>query len=123
MIEQGRADYAYRMVSDVIKNRNEIKKEYRSYIMRLPMMIKANGFGAAMAFYYSRQNKEQAYKVILQQIEEWLRNAGYIQGNQSLMQCISASTSDMYKLMTMETMALLLWLKRFTEGMIEENDR
>ena len=117
MIEQGRAHYAY-LAIEKVKTSSIDTKKYTSYIRKLPMMIKNNGFGATIAFYYSKSNgnrvEDKAYKEIYNRIEKWLIKQELIE--QNLIQSVTELDSDAYKEITLETMALLSWLKRLAEG-------
>lgn len=159
MIENGRAEYAYKTVTELIqiiekkhgvlidkksvenqketitdeitdeeenlkkidenrKNAQNDKEKYRSRIIAMPMMIKTNGFGTTMAFYFSKRLKEQDYQLAYEHIEKWLVQQKYLDSNTSIMEKITSSSIDEYKLMMSETMALLEWMKRFVEGLI-----
>ncbi|WP_347489260.1 type III-B CRISPR module-associated protein Cmr5 [Desulfoscipio sp. XC116] len=122
-IAGGRAAYAYQAVSEYVKLpvNEEDKTKYRARVVSMPMMIKNNGFGAAMAFYFSKQNdQDRAYKAIYEQITLWLKQSGILAEDEpDLMYKITHSSIDEYKTMTNEAMALLAWMKRFAEGMIK----
>lgn len=126
-IESGRAEKAFKFVSEVAK-KNDIKDDYRAHIKNFPMMIKTNGLGATLAFAYSKKTSD--YIVILEQISEWLSEKGYIESKikkdytKMIEDIISKNSSD-YRATTIEVMSLLSWLKRFSTGMIEakNNDK
>lgn len=123
-LEQTRAKYAFECVSKVKTEHAPIAPDYRSYVKRLPMMIKSNGFGAAITFVYSKK-KEGAWGCIYDQISKWLIDthpnqpirefAGY---NREFAEIIISLNSPDYRAVTVETLALLNWLRRFAEGQI-----
>lgn len=122
-IAGGRAAYAYQAVSEYVQSlpNEEDKTKYRARVVSIPIMIKNNGFGTTMAFYFSkRHDKEQAYKKVYEQIALWLKQSGILAENEQLMDKITASSIDEYKIMTNEAMALVTWMKRFAEGMIKK---
>ena len=114
-IEQGRATYAFNKVSDI---RNDLplekQKKYKSNAKKLPVLIKTNGLGQALAFI----EKRDGYSELFDQIEEWLQKKQLITTNQMVEEVIGFD-SDKYRQVTTETIALLLWMRRFVDSMIE----
>jgi len=52
-LEQGRAEFAYKCVKEAVKKfKSDTKrqKEYRSYSLKIPIMILTNGLGQTLAF-------------------------------------------------------------------------
>jgi len=87
-------------------------------------MIQTNGLSATLAFMYS---KGKTYKIIYNQIEEWLKKRGFNIVDESnkkieLVKWVINLDSSEYKYITNEVMALFLWLRRFAEGMIEKEE-
>lgn len=125
-IEAGRADYAYNCV--VKANTIEKKKEYKSYVKKIPMMIKTNGLGATIAFIYSKKDNDiskvgYAYELIYNDIYNWLSKKSdkkYIEKDKELIEEIVKKDSFEYRAITNEILALFNWLRRFAEGMIDE---
>lgn len=118
-IESGRADYAYRCVQQA--TRLSKKKEYKSQVKRMPMLIKTNGLAAAMAF--ANGKNEEHFKKILEHLRGWLAENrhgfwGDLQ-DQDLVQFLVGLDSKTYRLATVEVMGLLQWLRRFADGLIE----
>ncbi len=127
-IEQGRAKFAYSCAEAGAKLSETKKKEYKSYIKKLPTLIKTNGLGAALAFAKAKgSNKEEpdknkAWGLIYCQIEEWIKkddkNLISFEENQ-LLKILVETDSYTYRAITVEIMAFLTWLRRFAEGLIE----
>jgi CRISPR-associated protein Cmr5 len=142
-IEQGRATFAYNCAKaakyggaendNLLWKRNpnmpEGKdapeaKEYKSYVKKIPMMIKTNGLGATLAFIKSKP-KKLAYKLIYEQLKEWfLKDAQKylmpeLKSDNDLVAVVIALESTQYRAVTVEVMALFGWLRRFAEGLIE----
>lgn len=59
-LEQGRAEFAYQCAQRANAN-DHIKEEYKSLVKKLPMLIKTNGLGASMAFFYSKAKDGKEY--------------------------------------------------------------
>lgn len=129
LIEQARAVYALKWLESA-KKQNGIKQpELKSYVRRLPGMIQMNGFGQAMAFYYSRQ-KNEAYRQIYELVSNWLCSSVphhqqssapvYSDAKEGLMVAITSNDQQHYRQAQAETLALLRWVKKFTEALIIE---
>jgi CRISPR-associated protein Cmr5 len=118
-LENGRAQYAYRCAEDG-KNLNK-PKEYKSHVKKIPMLIKTNGIGPTFAFIFSKKSKDIAYEVIYQQISGWFRKDEnpfkfeFTDFEEKLCEL----DSQHYRAITNETLALLNWLRRFADGLIE----
>ncbi len=111
-LEQHRAEAAYKAASDAGKSNNG--KEYKSFAKKLPMLIKNNGLGAALAF---AEHKKLCYK----DISDWLKDKECpIDFDQhSLSQWLPTIDSQEYRAVTMEVMAYLNWLRRFVDTLID----
>jgi CRISPR-associated protein Cmr5 len=134
-LEQGRAKIAYDCAKEGSKIKfqdNEEKindkaiKAYKSYTKQIPMMIKTNGLGAALAFVKAKSKKEYAYHLIYQQITDWLKkepifitNEQWQNGSDDLVNVVISLNAREYSVVTGEVLAFLAWLKRFAEGLIE----
>lgn len=125
-LEQGRAKFAYdcaRAGSNIEK-----KKEYKSYVKKIPMLIKTNGLGATFAFVKSKSKVDTnktgyAYKVIYDHTAQWLRedkkNLLGLKQNDDLVEKLISLKSPEYRTATIEILAFFKWLSRFADGMIE----
>lgn len=118
-LENGRAAYAFSTVESYInknKSKKENQKNYRSYIKKLPSIIQVNGLGQAMAFYYS---KKSIHKDIYDQIDEWIKKVFPEKGDQEFINWLINQDSMKYRQVTFEVLALLNWMRRFVEGMVD----
>lgn len=123
-LEQGRAAFAYEKALEGQK----IGKEYLSNVRKMPMQIKTNGLGAAIAFAFAKgsQNgfpqKGKAWGLIYMQLEQWLekdeKQIIQFKKNELAFQ-LTKEDSAVYRAVTIEVLAFLAWLKRFAEGLIE----
>ena len=129
-IERGRAKYAYDCAKNVNEKFDKISGNYKSYVKKMPMLIKTNGLGAALAFIYSKQEKlnqqkaAYAYKLLFDDIAEWLKYDEKaiinFEDNSELVAKIIALNSPSYRMVTVEVLAFLNWLRRFADGLIEK---
>lgn len=124
-LEKGRAEFAYECMMEIVNTTDEKKKEYRSYIRRLPTMILTNGLGQALAFVVAKSENGNAYELIYKQLTNYMKSK-YItkiqmpQDEKEFLKWVISCDSQTYRYITQEILAFLNWLKRFAEGMIEE---
>ncbi|AOQ22951.1 hypothetical protein MTAT_24130 [Moorella thermoacetica] len=127
-IEQVRARYAYGCAVEGSRLANH-SREYKSYVKKIPALIKTNGLGATVAFIAAKKKdnprkKEYAYQVIYNQLMGWLVQKGLVEGDKELVEQIISLNSPIYRQVTMEVLALFKWMGRFAEALIagEAND-
>ena len=121
-IEQGRAKYAFEAVKSV--SDNKLKKEYKSAAKKLPVLIKTNGLGQSLAFIKRRND---GYDKLYEQIGKWLQaeDAKQLVQKEELVEQVIQLESPDYRQVTVETLALLNWIRRFVDGLmddVEESD-
>ncbi|MDZ4681669.1 MAG: type III-B CRISPR module-associated protein Cmr5 [Saprospiraceae bacterium] len=125
-LEQGRADFAFKKA---VQGYNLHRKEYAQFAKKVPMMIKTNGLGAAAAFMYSKQKNTPG--TVLKHIEEWaatspdnlkthliLKNA---EGGSFVQKLLNLNSYE-YRIVTMEVLAFITWVRRFAEGIVKERE-
>jgi CRISPR-associated protein Cmr5 len=123
-VEQDRAKYAAECVNEAKRNGG---KEYSSYSRRAGALIQTQGLGQALAFWYSkgwdkgRPKQGDAYALLYQHMSSWLNQQ--LRTNKDILQWITqdASTED-YRRATAEAQAFLIWLKRFAEAELGDDD-
>ena len=117
-LEQGRASEAYKYVLEAKKKLGNKEKEYKSYVKKLPVMIKTNGLGQTLAFVKA---KNDTYALIYKQLEDWLKKCpnSVIRYDKDLVESVISLDSKEYRLATAEALSLLSWLRRFADGLIE----
>ncbi len=120
--EQFKAEFAY----NCAKNATRLSKEYKSYVKKLPMLIKTNGLGASFAFMFSKKNKEEGkyWNEIGKNIYDWLKDQKFIDSTtinnfDSLVNHINQYNSTEYRRLTAEVISFLTWLRRFADGLFE----
>jgi CRISPR-associated protein Cmr5 len=128
LIEQKRAQYALLAINDAILQSKDGTAyqltELKAYIRRFPGMVQMNGFGQAVAFYYSKRNSSQAYGAVYQLVEKWLCSSGQIYSTQqyngphALLTAITSKDQNSYRAAQAETQALMLWVKKFADALI-----
>lgn len=84
--------------------------EYRSLVRGFAAMIQRDGLGASLVFL-----KAKRHDSLLKHLSEWVMGKLKWQGNDLLQALLTRSTHD-YRRATAETIAYLLWLKRFAEA-------
>lgn len=125
-LEQGRAAFAYQCAEAGAKLGKN--KEYKSYVKKMPMLIKTNGLGATAAFTFAKgskggeANRENPWGLLYGQIEDWLskdeKQLIPITPNK-LAFTLTEIESWRYRSVTIEVLAFLNWLKRFADALIE----
>lgn len=156
-VEQGRATFAYECAEDgkkILDNTHSIERykknpdiednyfkdgNYKSYVKKIPMMVKTNGLGNTFSYILSKQKKydkkknkiagdkgnpKNAYDLIYYQVGEWLKkdHKKYLLGgkeNEDLVKVFIQLDSAEYRAVTVEVLAFFNWLRRFAEGLIE----
>ncbi|WP_263835157.1 type III-B CRISPR module-associated protein Cmr5 [Salinibacter sp.] len=123
-IEDGRAHHALQAAQKARKRGESVADDYQSYAKNLPMRIKTNGLGAALAFI--RAKDAEAYDLLHDDIESWLHTdqreyllAG-AEGD-SLVEQVVSLDSTAYRAATREVLSYLSWLRRFAEGQIDSS--
>ena len=118
-LEQGRAKFAYDSVNEIAQNSNgDLKKKYKSGAKKLPVLIKTNGLGQSLAFINKRDDGNTA---LYSMIGKWLSRKQLIELGQSadLVDVVINKPSNEYRQITTETLALLNWVRRFVDSLME----
>jgi CRISPR-associated protein Cmr5 len=124
-LEQGRAKLAWERAM-LAKGTSSVNyDEYKSYAKSIPMMIKTNGLGASLAFIRSKAKKKTgdntAYGQIYSDITEYFKqkHKTYLidLSKKELVEAVIDLDSPTYRIVTVETLAFMQWLKRFAEGL------
>jgi len=127
-LEKGRAKFAYECVEEAIKKLKDKSKDYKSHVKKIPSMILSNGLGQTLAFIKAKSNSKSgdAYKLIYEQLTNYLTkndSSSRIKMSQSekeLIKWVINLDSTNYRYLTEELLSFLNWLKRFSEGLIED---
>lgn len=129
-LENIRAEFAYEKAKEA-NNYNQEKKTdiaYKNYTKKAIMMIKNNGLGASLAFIKAKakDNSEKpayAYHKLYLHLREWFEDKREtflpnLSGSDLVIEVVKLD-SIKYRAVTLETLSLLVWLKRATEGVIK----
>jgi len=113
-IEQQRAKSALTAVQSFIKDKTSQSGEFLRYAKELPAMIHMTGLGQAMALYKSKKGTHEKLYLIL---SEWLQSDDkpYANGT-DLLQEITTSDMNTYRMAQSEAQAYLVWLKNFAKA-------
>ena len=126
-LEQGRASHAFAYAD--VKVSNNMKDKFKSHVKSFPMLVKTNGLGAAIAFLFSKGDKESGvYKLVAESIVKWLKKEEKykyyglerLDDLKSLTDDITQLNSSNYRALTIEILAYFTWLRRFAEGLSNE---
>lgn len=104
----------------------KLKESYKSVAKKLPVLIKTNGLGQTLAFMKSKRakkdNPENGYDKLYQQLGKWLQAESENQFIESgeLVEKIILLNSSFIRQATVETLALLNWMRRFVDGLMRD---
>ena len=126
-LEQRRANYAWQRIDEVKKK--GFAKKYGQLARGAPADVQTNGLGQTLAFW--RANGVKASKAqhnehaqLLQDVSRWVMEERFRWSHEKgLLGWITGdgATTDEYRQATVETLALLVWLKRFAEAELSED--
>lgn len=132
-VEQGRAHRALAFVQESVGEGDEVASRYRVYVKNLPMLIKTNGLGSALAFVKAKAQDSPpegtAYDLLYDHVERWLQSeqkrhllASAEADADDLVEQLVSMESSSYRAVTMEVMNLLNWLRRLADGIIKADE-
>jgi CRISPR-associated protein Cmr5 len=128
-MEQRRAQFAWSKVSGIDSS---LREEYKDVVRKFPSMVIANGLGQALAFLMAKGSKQEGgaarpdekseHGLLYLHLEEWICESTNLircseKGPFRLMRALTEQDSDRYRLVTMESLAIASWLKRFAEAL------
>jgi CRISPR-associated protein Cmr5 len=120
--ERKRANEAFQCVTDA--NNESYAEEYKSLVMKTPMRIKSSGLGATLAFMFSKKGKNE-HDLLYSQLSIWLRKLHLLRGqseqNEFVYEVIMLENAQ-YRVLTVEALAFVAWLRRFADGMINKKE-
>ena len=127
-IQQKRAKFALKKITDACNDSKVNKKEFNSHAAGLPAMIHMNGLGQAAAFYKAKGGEHGRLYDLL---SEWLIQPGQPYGNKSqgedkkkpyddLLKGITQENMHRYRLAQAEAQALMDWVKKFSSAYMTE---
>ncbi len=130
-MQQRRAEYALRKIEETVEeakeNKKLILKEFKSYALGFPAMIRMNGLGQAAAFYLSKGAGEKgnvAYLSLYTLLSSWMTEAGKpYKNHKNLITGITTGDMHLYRLAQAEALLLLDWVKKFAKTYMEEDKK
>lgn len=139
-LEQERAKAAWERVEQVKQHNEKLEekkkylKEYGSLAKSAPADIQANGLGQTLAFLYAKgfsnckpkDNGENAHYQLFKHVSDWVNSQLGLKIDDSkglLGWIVKRATTDEYRRATTEAVAFLIWLKRFAEAELGEDER
>lgn len=116
-----RAKFAFDAVQTVVKEHigTATPKKYHTLIRSLPAMIQMQGLGTTVAFLYSKKGAEKAHEILYDSTGEWCKQQKLLKNTELAKEIVQLDTQA-YRMVTEEVLQMLLWKKRFAEGMIED---
>jgi len=133
-LEYERAEYGYKCIKDIIDNHEAIKKEYRSDLLQTPARIYNSGLLQTLTFYCSKMKMERGRKnhfiPLNLHIMKWILR-GELGTAREMWNENPDAIWNMYRTRilgqpenkmryTERAMSVIVWMKRFAEGMIEK---
>ena len=119
-LENQRAEFA--LLSVTAASREAYKGEYKGYVKNIPVLIKTNGLGNTLAF--MRAKKKDAYDLLYHQFSEWLKKSECpcktLPAGKDLLEFVISQPSPVYRHITKELIALLTWMRRLADSLIED---
>lgn len=116
-IEQKRAQFAYLKIKEIKESGN---KDYKPLVRGFASMILQNGLGQALAFLKAK--KKEHHLALYDHINLWLKKHLKGQNSFDILEEIREKSSLNYRLYTKETLAFLVWLRKFAEAELTEKE-
>lgn len=124
---QKRAAFA---LEEVLNSNYTKSEEFARFCAGAPAVILQNGFGQAIAFWYSKgkENQRDKHQVLLGIIRKWLCFEGDDVKNEFITPCgstrqmveaLSGMRQKDYLAAQAETLALLEWVKRYANALVD----
>ncbi len=126
-LEQRRAEYALAKIDQVLRDKAAHKKgadpgKFKSQLLKLPARLHTNGLGQTIAFYLAA-GKDKPEWEICSWLAAWLAGQKiYTTPGKDLIHCIAEGSETVYRRASAETRALAVWLKRFAEAFLEDEE-
>ena len=117
-IKHDRAKYAFGRVREVAKRNDKAQQKYRTAVLSSATLIRNAGLLQALAYYLSKDE----YRQLATDIIEWRRikpNTAKTNLNDVYQVLLDLSDEELMK-RTNEAMALITWLKRFSEATLKD---
>lgn len=120
-LEQRRAEYALGKIDQVKKKSRADQAKYKSQLLKLPSRLHTNGFGQTVAFYLAAGKGKPEWE-ICSLLQAWLADQQIYPADKDLIRSIAEGSEALYRRASAEARALAIWLKRFAEAFIQEEE-
>ena len=122
-LEQERAKKAWEFVNSINSEQDEkTKKEYRSIALKMPILILTNGLGQTLAFVKSKEDNQNAHSLFYGHLQGWLNSRINWDNTKELVDNIVNTNTEQYRYATSESLAFLVWLKRFADAILPKEE-
>ena len=124
--EQQRAARAWQAVQLIEETyRDELGRKYNSLARGAPAMVQANGLGQTLAFYRAKagpgKDKITEHRLFYNHLSVWVMSMlAPGEDEEGLLEWLVLQDTQMYRRATAETLAYMIWLKRFAEAVLPE---
>jgi len=119
LIQQSRAKHALQFVRET--GGGSDPKRFAALAKKLPVMVQQNGLGQALLFVLA--NGKDSGKHIYSLIDEWLKERELVdRESNALDYLIWQADREGYLAAQEETIALAVWLKKFTEAFVDSGE-
>lgn len=120
-----RADFAFKAVQTATTTSSQKQEKYKTSIKQLPGYIKANGLLAALSFAFQKEEKHAGWEQLNKDLKDWLgkhcKHLGDIgNANRHLIESLLLTDTMTQRAITYEILDLLIWMKRFSEGLMAD---
>lgn len=112
--EQRRAKSAWEAIEDV--REKSYADDYGSTVKKLPAMVLTNGLGQTLAFLKAKGKgkDDNEHEAVFKHLSDWVtEEMGW---SKDLLAEVCERSSHDYRRATTETLAYIVWLKRFAEA-------
>lgn len=113
---QERAEFALKKVTKIPQDK---KERFEKFSAGAPSMILQNGFGQALAFWIAKsKGGNSEHMIMFNIVKEWLCQQKFAAGNTltDFIENISQMEQSQYLTAQKETLALLEWVKRYSNA-------
>lgn len=124
--ELARATHAFECAKSAAEN--EMLDAYTSLTKKMPMYIKSNGLGSALAFIKSKRNecgkRKNEHRALYEDIADWLGSKDCpfsLPTQEDLTGFMIKLDGSSYRAFSLEILAYLNWLRKFTDGLKRES--
>lgn len=128
-LEQERAKTAWNAIEKVKQGSAQFAKEYSSLARGAPADVQANGLGQTLAFWRAKgyeqgtAKQNNAYAELLKHVADWLRAQKILPQSKDPVEWISKeATTEEYRRASAESIAFLIWLRRFAEAELPKGE-